>query len=102
MLYIITSVYLICALYLFSKNKITKKIIKMTKKRQNQTIMTPSFLIVLIFFITLFLEYLVKNPTDNHLYSILLFFFIFIRIFPIYFTLKYMTILLSNLNLSVY
>jgi len=79
MLYIIASVfYLICGLYLLSKNKINEK---NSEKDENDESSSKSnnhdaffSVIVLLFSITLFLEYLVtQNPTNNHLYSVLLF-----------------------------
>lgn len=82
MLYIIASVfYLICGLYLLSKNKFDIKNKKYSKKDENDENSPKSndhdsffSIVVLLFSITLFLEYLVtQNPTDNHLYSVLLF-----------------------------
>lgn len=84
MLYIIASVfYLICGLYLFSKNKINQTNNGKNKNDENGEKENTSksndhdsffSIIVLLFSITLFLEYLVtQNPADNHLYSVLLF-----------------------------
>ena len=82
MLYIIASVfYLICGLYLISKNKFNTKYSKKNKNDDDDENSSKSndhdiffSAIVFLFSTTLFLEYLViKNPTDNHLYSILLF-----------------------------
>ncbi len=82
MLYIIASVfYLICGLYLLSKNKINEKNSGKNEKDENDESSSKSnnhdaffSVIVLLFSVTLFLEYLVtQNPTDNHLYSVLLF-----------------------------